>query len=395
MKVAKENNYPYKEISMRKIICFITLSFTINLFGQNNVDLNRHIDFPNVKGFVTMVCDFHTHSVFSDGSVWPDIRIQEAQKDGLDAIAITEHLEYQPHKDDIPHPDRNRSYQLAKGYSGDSDLLVINGTEITKSMPPGHSNAIFINDANTILNEDYLKSFIEAKKQGAFIFWNHPFWIGQSKDGLINLSKIHQDLIDKKMLHGIEVTNDLTYSDEAIQIAIDNNLTFIGTSDVHGLVDWQYKIPQGGHRPVTLVLAKNRTAKELKKALFAGRTIVWYNNLLIGLEKWVKPLIESSMFVESSGYYRKTHVAVVDIRNNSDARFILKNTSPLTFYTNSDIIEIQPNSVKQIGVKTGEKLSKFELTFEVLNSVIGPKKHPEIKFVIKGANNNTIQDVTF
>ena len=81
--------------------------------------------------------------------------------------------------------------------------------------------------------------------------------------------------------------------------------------------------------------------------------------------------------------------------NNSDARFILKNTSPLTFYTNSDIIEIQPNSVKQIGVKTGEKLSKFELTFEVLNSVIGPKKHPEIKFVIKGANNNTIQDVIF
>ena len=380
---------------MRKIICFTILSFIINLYGQNSTDLNRHIDFPDVKGFVTMVCDFHTHSVFSDGSVWPDIRIQEAQKDGLDAIAITEHLEYQPHKDDIPHPDRNRSYQLAKGYSGDSDLLVINGTEITKSMPPGHSNAIFINDANSILNEDYLKSFIEAKKQDAFIFWNHPFWIGQSKDGLINLSKIHQDLIDKKMLHGIEVTNDLTYSDEAIQIAIDNNLTFIGTSDIHGLVDWQYKIPQGGHRPVTLVLAKRRTAKELKKALFAGRTIVWYNNLLIGLEKWVKPLIESSMFVESSGYYRKTQVAVVNIRNNSDARFILQNTSPLTFYTNSDIIEIQPNSVKQIGVKTGKKLSKFELTFEVLNSVIGPKKHPEIKFVIKGANNSTIQDVTF
>ena len=41
------------------------------------------------------------HSVFSDGSVWPDIRVEEAKKDGLDVIAITEHLEYQPWKDDI------------------------------------------------------------------------------------------------------------------------------------------------------------------------------------------------------------------------------------------------------------------------------------------------------
>ena len=45
------------------------------------------------------------HSVFSDGSVWPDIRVEEAKKDGLDVIAITEHLEYQPWKDDIPHPN--------------------------------------------------------------------------------------------------------------------------------------------------------------------------------------------------------------------------------------------------------------------------------------------------
>ena len=44
------------------------------------------------------------HSVFSDGSVWPDIRVQEAIRDGLDVIATTEHIEYQPWKDDIPHP---------------------------------------------------------------------------------------------------------------------------------------------------------------------------------------------------------------------------------------------------------------------------------------------------
>jgi len=32
-------------------------------------------------------------------------------------------------------------------------------------------------------------------------------------------------------------------------------LTIIGTSDIHGLIDWQYNVPQGGHRPITLVFA--------------------------------------------------------------------------------------------------------------------------------------------
>jgi histidinol phosphatase-like PHP family hydrolase len=52
---------------------------------------------------MTLVVDLHTHSVFSDGHVWPSVRVGEAIADGLDAVAITEHLEWQPHLDDIPH----------------------------------------------------------------------------------------------------------------------------------------------------------------------------------------------------------------------------------------------------------------------------------------------------
>ena len=57
--------------------------------------------------------DLHTHSVFSDGHVWATIRVSEALRDGLDGLAITEHLEFQPHLADIPHPDRNRAYEEA------------------------------------------------------------------------------------------------------------------------------------------------------------------------------------------------------------------------------------------------------------------------------------------
>lgn len=59
--------------------------------------------------------DLHIHTVFSDGAVWPSIRVEEARREGLDLIAMTEHLEYQPHAKDIPHPDRNRSYTIANG----------------------------------------------------------------------------------------------------------------------------------------------------------------------------------------------------------------------------------------------------------------------------------------
>ena len=58
--------------------------------------------------------DLHIHTTFSDGSVWPNIRVSEAEK-GLDLISITDHLEYQPHHKDLPNPDRNRSYDIAKG----------------------------------------------------------------------------------------------------------------------------------------------------------------------------------------------------------------------------------------------------------------------------------------
>lgn len=71
---------------------------------------SRKISFPKLQdGRSVLAVDLHTHSVFSDGMVWPDVRVEEAKRDGLFAMAVSEHLEYQPKIADIPHPDRNRS----------------------------------------------------------------------------------------------------------------------------------------------------------------------------------------------------------------------------------------------------------------------------------------------
>ena len=86
------------------------------------------------------------HTVFSDGNVWPTVRIDEALRDGLDAISITDHLEYSPKKDFIP-VDHNAAWKIAEGYAKERNLILVHGAEITRKMPPGHFNALFITDA--------------------------------------------------------------------------------------------------------------------------------------------------------------------------------------------------------------------------------------------------------
>ena len=167
------------------------LSFS-SLFAQSSF-------FRAQPGSYWISTDLHIHTVFSDGAVWPSIRVEEARREGLDLIAMTEHLEYQPHADDIPHPDRNRSYHIASGaLKSDEKLQVINGSEITREMAPGHINAVFIKDANALLHSDSLTGIQAANKQGAFVFWNHPNWDAHRKDGIARLDPFHKYLIKNK-----------------------------------------------------------------------------------------------------------------------------------------------------------------------------------------------------
>jgi hypothetical protein len=331
--------------------------------------------------------------VFSDGHVWPSIRVAEAVKDGLDAIAITDHLEYQPHEEDIPHKDRNRSYQVALEHveemeDEDKKIIVINGVEITREMPPGHANAIFVKDANKLLQDDPMKVFREAKKQGAFVFWNHPAWLDQRPDGIATLTDMHRKLIKEGLLHGVEVVNGRTYSDETLQIAIDHNLTIFGNSDIHDLIDWRVNIPEGQHRPVTLVFAKKKTVQALREALENQRTAVWFNNTLIGASEYLVPLIQASLKVKDINVFTEEEeeeqilVHSVEIENHSDADYILMNQSDYTFHNQADIITTKAHSTTKIQVKTLKEQPSFDLKFKILNALIAPKKHPTVNFKV-------------
>ena len=125
------------------IVILMLIMFSLDANCQR-----KQINLPDLPGYVTLKCDFHLHTVFSDGNVWPTYRVDEAVRDGLDAIAITDHLEYMPKKDMIP-PDHNAAWKIAQGYARERNVILVHGTEITKGkMPPGHFNALFINDAD-------------------------------------------------------------------------------------------------------------------------------------------------------------------------------------------------------------------------------------------------------
>ncbi len=344
---------------------------------------SRAIQFPDVDGYQTLAVDLHTHSVFSDGSVWPVIRVQESERDGVSLFAVTEHLEFQPRAADIPNPDRNRSFAVAAEWAGStgSEVIVVNGAEISRDMPPGHVNAVFLSDANALLMDDAMEVFREANRQGAFVFWNHPNWIPQRRDGVARLTEMHKELIANGLLHGIEVANAHTYSAGALQIALDYNLAILGVSDIHGLVDWDYDVHGGGHRTVTLVLAEERTAESIREALDANRTAAWKDGELIGREDVLVPLLEASVKV-SSVRVREGSVLTVTLLNRSGASFELLSIGPQRFYDRAAVVNVPPHEAVELSV-TGENRSDFELSFAVLNAIVAPETHPTLQLTVE------------
>ncbi len=339
------------------------------------------ISFPDIGGYITLKTDLHQHTVFSDGKVWPSIRIMEALREDLDVVSLTEHLEYQPHSSDIPHPDRNRSYELALAEAKDHDLLIVHGSEITRSSPVGHSNAIFIQDANPLLANDSLTPFREAKKQGAFVFWNHPAWHEQSPAGTPVLSPFQKERIQNKELHGIEVINTTDYSEEALALALEHGLTIMGTSDIHGLIDWDY-IEKGNHRPITLVFAKERTKTSLREALFEGRTVAVYNDLLVGKEEFLLPLLRACVQVKSASYIPKTQVLEVVIKNVSSSNLIFENQMPYSFYSSSPVFEIPAMGTYTLQIKTLAVLDSIQLKLKALGAFTAPRLQPVIEWEV-------------
>ena len=286
--------------------------------------VRQEIRIPDVDGYKTLKGDFHIHTCFSDGDVWPSFRVSEAWLDGLDVIAITDHVEYRPKKEYFSKKvDLNTSYEIALDAKGNRDLIIIPGTEITRSKPFGHMNALFVKDANAAETKEPIDALEALYKQGAYILWNHPGW----PDDKCTMYPLHEELIAQGKIHGFEIFNDI----ESYPISYDwvekYGLHPFANSDIHGPINTQYKTV----RPMTLVLAKEKTLESVKEAMFAGRTVALYDNYLMGKEEYVKALVAACVKFEVSK--QKEGYAHYTITNNSDITFSLEFSTgfhPLT-----------------------------------------------------------------
>lgn len=287
--------------------------------GQNV----NHIRIPDIAGYRTLKCDFHVHTVFSDGDVWPTFRVQEAAVEGLDAIAITDHVEYQP-KGEYVSKDRSASYKLAQQIAADAGVIVIAGAEITRPMPPGHLNAIFVQDANALAKETWKEAVDEAAKQGAVIFWNHPGWEGQQPDRVARWYDEHTYLLEKGLLAGIEVANSIEYYPAVLDWCLEKKCAVLGNSDTHAPIEFEYRAYPDRPRPMTLVFARERSAAGIKEAILARRTAVKRGGELIGEDQWLRQIFENSLSFDTKAVsVRGRERALLHVTNNSDITYAL------------------------------------------------------------------------
>jgi hypothetical protein len=353
-------------------ILLVNLLFAAFAFGQSR----REINFPDILGYKTLKCDLHMHTVFSDGSVWPPVRVDEAWREGLDAISITDHIEYQPHKDDVP-TNHGRSHQIAESRARERNMLLIKGAEFTRETPPGHFNAVFINDANALAVEDLLDGVKIANKQGAFVFWNHPGWQPEHKGWF----DFHTTLYENKLMHGIEVVNGDSYYPEAHQWCLEKNLTMMGNTDVHQPFTLLETSP-GNHRSMTLVFARERSIDAVKEALVEGRTTVWFEDQLIGRKKYLDAIFKESVAI-GKPYNKYRDTIWVEIKNNSDIDIDLERAGTqgpgkLTLAANATTI-----LKTDTGAKDNEAPAQIELSYTARNFLIAPEKGLPVTLTIR------------
>ena len=304
---------------------------------------------PQVKGFNCYKADFHVHTSYSDGAVTPAGRVNEAWYDGLDILAITDHLEShggvrkffkvtapynknkKPTRYVVPGStkmpkngidpglkvDFNAIHQEAvsanksKGYN----MLLVKGCEMARNKEKlGHYNAIFVDDLNAIYNFDLKEAFKNVKKQGGFVFHNHPGNVEQYE------TDWHKSVYDEGLIDGIEVANGLRYYPPMVNRCVEKKLFMVGNTDTHDITDHRYSAV-GHFRTMTFVFAKDLTEKDVKEALTKRRTIVYSGGDLIGEEKLLDAFINASL---------DCHLVKKDKKGESRT-FAITNRTSLTY----------------------------------------------------------------
>ena len=307
---------------------------------------------PSVDGLNCYTADLHVHTFFSDGEVSPAERVKEAWTDGLDIMALTDHIEtrrqerdmlkflkgYAPDKEKGFEPintrcsrgvhadergivsDLNFSFELAKKAAKNyPELTLIKGTEISREpVHIGHYCALFTKDNNIIYSRDDAQAIRNAKKQGALITHNHPGWERTSTD----YTEFEKKIYAEGLIDGIEVTNGKDFYPEIVDRAIEKKLYMVSATDIHATTSSIFG-KQNFYRDMTLIFAKDKSEASLRKAFLSQKTLGYCGGYIIGEKSLLEKFFRASVTVTAAGTTKKG--TCVTITNNSSFDYTLNN----------------------------------------------------------------------
>lgn len=342
-----------------------------DLVRNTRTETRHEIIIPDVCGYRVVKTDLHVHTVYSDGDVTPEFRVKEAWRDGLDALVISDHIEYRPCdgkfsaylKSDKPESvDLNHSVNLARPTAVDYGMTLIPATEITRSAQKiGHFNALFTTDNNLIPDPDPFVAIQNAKKQGAIVQANHPGWARQDA----NLTETANRAIEAGLIDGIECYNDNEFYQKSIEDGLNNDLYICAGTDIHSTTAALWG-DHGQYRNMTFVLATDTSAEAIKEGLQAKRTLAYGYGDICGRQDLLEQFFLASL-----------EFKVIMTEADGHREILITNKSSLPYCLITDFmttgLRIEGLSSVRFGLGAGK-----ELTFTVQNMWYGIDKHPVI-----------------
>ena len=394
---------------MKRIAAFIVVAASVvtasahSIYYQDatNVDMARHtlrnevlrreFVLPEVNGYKVLKADLHSHTIYSDGNVTPEYRVREAWVDGLDVLAITEHVEYRPSEGKMYNylkgylpaemqnlnmsevvkdmgilTNLNLSNELAAKAAVGYGITIIPGVEITRTPETiGHYNALFVEDANNVYDADPAASIRKARSQGAIIMHNHPGWRRKN----LQMTEFEQQVYGEGLIDGVEIMNGSEFYPSVVQRASDKNLFMAANTDIHSTTAMDYT-NQGHRRNMTFILAKDASPESLKDALKKRRTLAYSFGTLAGDEQLVKDFFLACVKLETFRVDGKGKRSV-RMTNNSSMDFVLN--------FGGNPVQLRAFTSRNVSVAKDKKLN-----FTVENLWVPTEnKHPEFSLKIK------------
>lgn len=366
--------------------------FTEKLY--NKIPWRHEFVLPQVDGLNCYTAELHAHTVFSDGEITPEERVKEAWIDGLDILAMTDHIETRRHERDFlkflkgyspdkkgfepintrvsrgKHADErgivsdlNFSTELAlKAAQNYPELTIIKGVEISREpVHIGHYCALFTTDNNAIYSTDDAQAIRNARAQGAIITHNHPGW----ERTTCEMTEFHKKVYGEGLIDGVEVANGSSFYPDMVRRAVENKLYIVSATDIHATSSSLYG-KQNFFREMTLIFAKDKSEQSLRKALLSQKTLGYCGGYIIGEESLLAKFFQAS--VTAKYVANGKNGLNIALTNNTSFDYTLKHNGTVISLPAFHTIKVSLNGEKAI--------------FSVENMIHVDYQHPTVELKI-------------